>query len=481
MLKIVAALVLFVGTGAGARQPDARHLVTLAGRDEAGLSALLARQQDPTSSDYQRWLTPRAFGQRFGAWGRDLRRVGRWLRGAGCRQRRAPNRRLITCDGPSALAVPPTMAGVVTGALPTADPPPIQYRLRTDRLKPEAISSGRYAITPSEFQRVYGIGSAIGAFTDGSGQTIGIVAVSSILAADIVAFRSRFSLPPIDLVNNTGPRIPDQPAEIEALLDVAWSGAVAPRARIQLAVGRVVADSLHTLVNAEAVDVISLSVALCPGRGSRPFINMALHLFRQAAAEGKTVLAASGDSGPRSCPNGKLDPFASSPWVTVVGGTTPAPVLDPSGVATGYGTEVAWGEQTGASGGGRTHVPRPRYQRGNAHRTVPDVASPASSIYPFGYQGRVQCCVGGTSAAAPTWAGAIAQLDQVLGRRVGFLNDRLYQLGRAQQRGGPRVFHDVTVGSNAFGGARGFEAGPGYDLVTGWGTINGSTFFDGFR
>jgi len=207
---------------------------------------------------------------------------------------------------------------------------------------------------------------------------------------------------------------------------------------------------------------------------------MGLALFRQAASEGKTVLVASGDSGPRSCPKGGLDPFASSPWVTAVGGTTPTPILD-HGVATGYGTEVAWDDSTGASGGGNGRTARPRYQRGSAHRTVPDVAFPADGIYPIGYQGHVQCCVGGTSAAAPTWAGAIAQLDQVLGQRVGFLNETLYALGRAQQKGGPAVFHDVTTGTNAFGAARGFRARPGYDLATGWGSMNGPVFFAAFQ
>jgi kumamolisin len=88
--------------------------------------------------------------------------------------------------------------------------------------------------------------------------------------------------------------------------------------------------------------------------------------------------------------------------------------------------------------------------------------------------------VGGTSAAAPTWAGAIAQLNQVLGRRVGFLNRELYSLGQEQQRGGAAVFHDITQGSSTFNGVRGFVAGPGYDLVTGWGSMNGPEFFAAF-
>lgn len=481
MPKTVAALLVLLASGAPVRSATARHLVALAGRDDAGLRQLLVRQQDPASPDYRRWLTVREFGERFGARPHDLRRVDRWLRGSGCRVRRTAGRALVACDGPATLAVPPALADVVLDVASTASAPPVVFRLGHDAAQPRLAVNGRYVVTPSEFQRIYGIGSALGAFPDGNGRTIGVVAVSSVVANDVVAFRSRFALPPIDLVGNVGTPLAGQDAEIEALLDVEWSGAVAPQARIQLAIGQVVADSLGTLVNTDAVDVVTMSVALCPSRTARPFIKMGLRLFKQAAAEGKTVLVASGDSGPRSCAKGGLDPFASSPWVTAVGGTTPSPTLDTNHVATGYGTEVVWDDSSGASGGGTSHVPRPRYQRGSAHRTVPDVAFPADGIYPIGYQGQVQCCIGGTSAAAPTWAGAIAQLDEVLGRRVGFLNERLYALGRAQQKGGPAAFHDVTVGMNGFGTARGFSARPGYDAATGWGSMNGPVFFAGFQ
>src|SRR5262249_24113499 len=82
------------------------HLLEVRGRDERGLSALLARQQDPGSADFHRWLTPHEFGVRFGASARDLKRVSRWLRGAGCRVHRFPSRRLVRCTGPAALEVP---------------------------------------------------------------------------------------------------------------------------------------------------------------------------------------------------------------------------------------------------------------------------------------------------------------------------------------------------------------------------------------
>ena len=79
---------------------------------------------------------------------------------------------------------------------------------------------------------------------------------------------------------------------------------------------------------------------------------------------------------------------------------------------------------------------------------------------------------GGTSASAPIWAALIALADQYAGRRLGFINSAIYQIAR-----GPdyhRAFHDITTGNNTaqFPPATitGYQAAPGWDPVTGWGT-----------
>jgi len=98
---IVLALVLtattLIASAECASRP--RVLIGLVGRDEAALTALLERQQDPGNADYRRWLTPPEFGQRFGATAADLRRASRWLRAEGCRVRRFASRRLLACVG----------------------------------------------------------------------------------------------------------------------------------------------------------------------------------------------------------------------------------------------------------------------------------------------------------------------------------------------------------------------------------------------
>jgi kumamolisin len=367
----------------------------------------------------------------------------------------------------------------VTAVLGTDGPPPVAFRLAAGPIRPLATVGGRFVLTPVEFARIYGLE---GLGVDGAGQTIGIVALSRIDPADVAAFRTAFGLPPADLVVVGAVRLPGTAAELEALLDATWSGAVAPRARVEVAAGVIVVDALAHLVDQADVGVISLSLGFCRSPQTKPFVREANRLFRQAAAQGQAVVVASGDTGPFCGGRRGTDELASSPLVTAVGGTTPSPALDAGGAATatGYGTEVVWQDDDGASGGGVTRRRRPAYQRGRPQRTIPDVAFPAASMYPLGVGGRVGCCVGGTSAATPTWAGVAALLAQAEGRRLGPLNPRLYQLGRAQARGGPAAFHDVTEGSNSLPGARGFPARPGYDLATGWGTVAGAVLFDAF-
>lgn len=102
-------------------------------------------------------------------------------------------------------------------------------------------------------------------------------------------------------------------------------------------------------------------------------------------------------------------------------------------------------------------------------RDVPDVAllaAPRDPGYWFYFTGKWYIG-GGTSAAAPSWAGFFAQLNQKLGGNgLGLAGLRLYQLcGRS-------ALHDITSGSNGL-----FSAAPGYDEVTGVGTIDAARLF----
>jgi pseudomonalisin len=206
-------------------------------------------------------------------------------------------------------------------------------------------------------------------------------------------------------------------------------------------------------------------------------------MYEQAAAQGQTVLVATGDGGADDCGDGRgasVNVLATNPNVTAVGGTALSALFDGDGNATGYLGETVWNDAKGASGGGPSILfAKPAYQLApgvpaDGWRDVPDVAllaSPYTSGYVAVMEGG-ETVVGGTSAAAPNWAGIVALLNQA-GSAEGFgaINTRLYALARQQYAaGGSGPFHDVVAGDNSFDGVTGFNAGVGYDLCSGVGT-----------
>src|SRR5438874_1368433 len=192
------------------------------------------------------------------------------------------------------------------------------------------------------------------------------------------------------------------------------------------------------------------------------------NIFANANAIGQSWFAASGDNGSRDC-SGILgvDNPANSPHVIGVGGTRPAcssGLTSSSPACGGYGSESAWS----GSGGGVSQVfARPAFQSGcgvpaGTRRLVPDVALEADTS-PGNYvaENGSWWIVGGTSDAAPQWAGLAAELAQQSGGPLGNPGALLYGLC------GTAALHDVTSGSNGD-----YSAGVGYDLVTGLGSFD---------
>ena len=146
-----------------------------------------------------------------------------------------------------------------------------------------------------------------------------------------------------------------------------------------------------------------------------------------------------------------------------------------------YLGEMAWNGDTDASAGGYSSLfRRPSYQdgvtRARPNRGVPDVAANADAATAMALEysdGELRAATG-TSASTPLWAGVIALADQDAGRHLGFVNPAIYAIAR-----GPayhRAFHDVVTGDNSVvwptGVFPGYNAGPGWDPVTGWGSPN---------
>jgi subtilase family serine protease len=202
-----------------------------------------------------------------------------------------------------------------------------------------------------------------------------------------------------------------------------------------------------------------------------------------ADARHVTVVAASGDQGVLG--NGSSTPVkevilpASDPLVLGVGGTS----LTANPVTGAYISETVWDNPSTGSGGGFSHLfAQPAYADGvpgiGATRGVPDVAADgegstgmalAFSAPGGGYK---LIGAGGTSAGAPFWAALIALADQEAGHPLGFVNPAIYRIARGLLY--HQAFHDITTGDNTvvLNGVTvtGYQAGPGWDPVTGWGT-----------
>jgi subtilase family serine protease len=211
------------------------------------------------------------------------------------------------------------------------------------------------------------------------------------------------------------------------------------------------------------------------------------------AAQGQTIIDAAGDSGSSDCEGVSgitnqaqlaVDDPASQPYVTSVGGlqvSSISPltesVWNESNQSTNFGFNSSLAE--GGGGGESSYWPRPTWQTTTGatssvtKRMVPDLsvmAQPSTGFITY-YDGTWEQA-GGTSIGAPIIAALVATAAQYCDvSRLGFINPRLYQMGVAGTG-----FDDVTVGSNDIENQGSYSAGVGYDMASGWGSPDPSTF-----
>ena len=375
---------------------------------------------------------------------------------------------------------------------------------------------------PEAIRKAYGLDSLIAAGMTGAGQTIVIIDAfgSPTLASDLSAFDSVFGLPPppslqqIHMPGSTPFNYADNNqlgwAE-ETSLDVQWAHAIAPGANIIVVAAvdnsdQAILDAQNYAITNKLGYIISESFGeselalLQSGKTGKKILKDNEDSYKKAKAGKISVLVSAGDDGASGTDvNGTFLTVpvanypASSPNVTTVGGTnlffgTPANA-DPNG---SYQGEVVWNDGFGAGGGGISmafeipdyqdeNIPKAAQKALKENRGYPDVA------YNAGVRGGVIVFLGfldtafgpgnngfyifgGTSAGAPQWAGVTAIANQIAGKPLGFLNTRIYSLGKRGLLG--TLMHDVTVGNNSLNGVTGFSATPSWDLATGWGTPN---------
>lgn len=379
------------------------------------------------------------------------------------------------------LSVPSKLGGVIKGVFGIDTRRQARAHLRK---LGEAGAGTSY--TPVQIAQMYNFPVE----ATGAGQTIAIVELGGgYKVDDLTAYFEKLGIPMPKVTAqgvDGGSNTPGGAADIEVMLDIEVAGAVAPGAAIVVYFapntdsGFIDAVSQAVHDTASAPSAVSISWGGPEESWTQQAREQMEQVFTEAAALGVTVTAAAGDNGSTDgVTDGRqhVDFPASAPHALACGGTSI--VVQGNQIA----EETVWnnGPEQGATGGGvSVEFALPEYQK-NAKvpnnvdtkapgRGVPDVAGNADPR--TGYQilaDGAEQPVGGTSAVAPLWAGLIALLNQSLATPVGFLQPRLYGLPA-------NPLNDITVGNNPA-----YEAGPGWDACTGFGSPNGSALLQALK
>jgi subtilase family serine protease len=362
-------------------------------------------------------------------------------------------------------------------------------------------------LTPSDVRTAYDVAPLIQSGYTGKGVTVAVIdsAADDYVNSDLLAFNGMYGLPEsaISVVKFGGSGITTPSSLFETTADVELVHALAPDATILLIlVGyNTTLDGFSYVIEHNAADIATMSwYQWYYGSNGAKRVQSYNQEYAKSVGERITLITISMDFGSNNTvrfPHCPAYPFCSndtdfwtshlptaymmptySPYVTVVGGTELNVRLG------AYGSETGWNR----SGGGPSNIfPEPSWQTGlgvpqNGWRNIPDVALDASCRTPYEvvWHGTIQGFCG-TSGAAPTFAGIVADIVQAFGGRVGFLNPTLYALAASH----PSVYHEVTSGCSLVQvGSRsltGYCAHSGWNFVTGWGSIDAAELASHFQ
>ncbi len=468
-------------------------------RNPAELETLLGQLADPASPNFRQYLTPAQFAERFGPTEDDYQALARFFQASGFTVTSThPNRTILDVRGTVAAIEsvfhlnmiewrhptrgtffapdrePSVDAGVtildVTGLDNFVLPQPMDLKSRAlTHATPLTTGSGPAGLfTGNDFRSAY----APAVTLNGAGQSVGLFELDGFYAADVKANFTQAGLAPVPtqtVLLNGFNGMPGG-ANVEVTLDIMMASYMAPGATSIIVYE---GTNPNDVLNRMATD--NLASQLSSSWGWSPTNATTEQIFKQMVAQGQSLFQASGDSGAYT---GGIMPPADDPNLTVVGGTS----LTTAGAGGPWQSETTW---PGSGGGVSTTWPIPSYQPPSAMtaaggsasmRNIPDVALTADvQIFLICNNGQ-WIEVGGTSAAAPLWAGFLALANQQAATnkkpRVGFLNPVIYGIGAGS--GFTSDLHDIVSGNNG-----GFTARTGYDLATGWGSPGGQPLING--
>jgi kumamolisin len=489
--------------------------VNLALRNEAQLEAFIAQVSDRESANYGHYMTPDQFAAAYGPTQAQVQKVVDQLRASGLSVGAVSgNRTIVEATGPvssveAAFGVtisdwhdrdqnrdffgndteptlPAAVASYVVGVAGLNNHYPLH------RLGPTAKVGGGPAggYTPTELKKAYDVTPLASAGYTGSGQPLGLFELDGFRQSNISTYDTQYGLgspAPTRVLINGGPG-PLGGGEIEVELDVEVMHAIASASPITVWEGPNtdpgVNATYNAIVTSNTTRSNSTSWGICEPNTTQAEMTTLDNIFKQAATQGQSFFAASGDYGAYDCGDSRLtvDSPANDPYMTGTGGT--ALTLNTDGT---YKSETSWANtntspSTGSGGGVSSYFARPSWQTGpgvansssNGKRQVPDVSLDADprtgySAYVTNNRTTGWNVVGGTSAAAPAWAafaGAYNQYAAANGMpNLGYANPALYSIGSSTQP--YRPYHDVTTGDDLF-----YSATSSWDYPTGWGSYD---------
>ena len=502
-------------------------------RNQANLNDLLRQLSDPSSPNYRHYLTPSQFTEEFGPTEKDYKALIGFAKAQGLNVTGThPNRLILDAEGPvpvvektfhvtmmsyqhptetrkffapnTAPSIDLDVAILGVSGLNNYSLPKPRYKPVQDSGKPDA--AGRSSATPgrnasaasaspnvgsgpntgymgTDFRTAY----APGVTLTGSGQTVGLLQFDGYTASDITYYETKAGLPAVPLTNVLLDGFSGTPTgnggEVEVSLDIETSMSMAPGLSGIIVYEAGPSGNWHDILNRMANDNLAKQLSCSWYIPSGVMDAVADQIFQQMQAQGQSFFSASGDYDAFT----GLIPFpGDTPYVTEVGGT----LLNTASAGGAYSSETAWNRNNGiGSGGGiSTQYAIPTWQQGigmtgnlgsTTMRNVPDVALTADYVYVHADGSDV--LEGGTSCAAPLWAGFTALINQRSmsnsNTTVGFMNPLVYAIGKGANYAS--ALHDTTVGNNySTSSPAKFPATTGYDLCTGWGSPKGEGLID---
>jgi subtilase family serine protease len=502
-------------------------------RNQAALDKLLSEIYDPASTNYHRYLTPEQFTAQFGPAEQDYQSLIHFAQTNGLAVTATyPNRLLLDVSGNAATVEKVFHVTLSVYQHPTENrsffapdaEPSIDFDVpvlhvsgldnfsipRPASLKKNPLTNRSAGVAPAagsgtggsymgkDFRAAY----APGVTLNGAGQMVGLVEFDGYYASDITAYEQQAGLPNIPLQNVlldgfSGTPTTNVLAVFEVSLDIEMAISMATNLASVVVFEAGPSDKhfddiLNCMASSNQIKQFSSSWFL----GGIASDTNANQVFQQMAVQGQSFFQASGDGD--AWVNPIHDP-AASPYVTCVGGTT----LTMNGSGASYASETVWNlgysppawsfngnGYIGSGGGVSANYSIPSWQQGinmttnqgsTTMRNIPDVALTADNIWVIYNNGQSVSSGGGTSAAAPLWAGFTALVNQqatnTLKPPVGFLNPAIYAIGKSPNYAA--AFHDISTGNNfSAGSPTNYPAVPGYDLCTGWGTPNGTSLIN---